>query len=303
MQTLESFAHRLLRASERHALLGPLALGLALFLLAQVLLLLAFGGIPHDLPTAAAVEILLLLAGASIPLLLLMVVFGSAFIQVAEISRAARYPARIFVLHYLKASLGVMQEQLECLQSGEGLSLAIAEIDEIAGWVPTFFSSAKGKYVGFDSSVPSYYLDRWAGYLRHLEAYEPGVRLRVISSPKNELVADIDAHPECAKRLQAIHDELEADLLCLEERRIRELAESHKLPSSSVVNLALWEDDFCLLWERGEARFVVRLALVDGPNYQRVRDFVADVEAEAVPLKSLLPSHEQVALAGPDSAS
>ncbi len=292
----------MLRASERHALLGPIALGLVLFLLAQGLLLLAFGGIPHDLPTLAAIEILLLFVGTLIPLILLTVAFGSVFLQVAEISRTADYPARIFVIHYLKTSLGVMQEQLQCLQSGEGLSLAIAEMDEVAGWVPTFFSSAKGRYVGFDSSVPSYYLQRWAGYIRYLQDYEPGVRLRVITSPKAELLADIHAHPECAKELQAIHDKLEADLVCLEEGRVKALAENHKLGSSSVVNLALWEDDYCLLWERGEARFVVRLAMMDGPNYQRVRDFIADVEAEAVPLRSLLPTHEQVALTDADSA-
>jgi hypothetical protein len=295
-------AHRLLRASERHALLGPIGLGLVLFLLAQGLLILFFGGIPHDLVTLIAVEVVLLLAGASVPLLLVTIAFGSAFVQVAEISRTARNPDRIFVIvrHYLLTSLGVMKEQLQCLQSGEGLSLAIAEMDEVAGWIPTFFSSAEGKYVGFDSSVPSYYLQRWDGYVRYLQEYEPGVRLRVITSPEDALLADIDAHPESAKRLQEVHDKMEADLVCLDERRVRKLAEKHKLPSSSVVDLALWEDDYCLLWERGEDRFTVRLALTEGPNYRRVRSFIADVEAEAKPLKALLPVHEQVTLTDPD---
>jgi len=200
------------------------------------------------------------------------------------------------VLHYLKTSLEVMQEQLQCLQSGEGLSLAIAEMDEVAGWVPTFFSSAKGKYVGFDSSVPSYYIKRWSGYIRYLQNHEPGVRLRVITSPREDLLADIHTHPEQAKQLQKIHDDLKADLVALEEDEVKRLAERHKLPSSSVLNLALWEDEYCLLWERGEDRFTVRLALVDGPVYQRIKGFVAEVEAEAVPLRSLLPTHEQVAL-------
>lgn len=271
---------------------------------AQALLLLIFGGLPHNLPATVAVEIVLLLAGALISLLLVMVAFRSAFLKVIEISRTAHNRAQTFVLvrHYLTTSLGVMQEQLKALH-GEGLSLAIAEMDEVAGWIPTFFSSAKGKYVGFDSSVPSYYLKRWEGYIRHLQSHEPGVRLRVITSPRQDLLDDIQEHPESARNLQEIHDDLHADLVCLDQAAVEKLAEKHKLPSSSVVSLALWEEDYCLFWEQGKERFTVRLALADGSHFPKLLDFITEVEAQAVPLRSLLPAHEQATLVDPDSIS
>ncbi len=122
------------------------------------------------------------------------------------------------------------------------------------------------------------------------------MRLRVITSPEAALRGDIDAHPENARKLRKIHDDLEAEFVHLDEERVKVLAEKHKLPPASVVNLALWEDDYCLLWERGEKRFTVRLALVDGPTYPNVRDFVCEVEEAAKPFRSLLPPHEQVPL-------
>lgn len=233
VQWLDAIAQRLLRTSERHPFLGPVLLGLALWALLQGVLWIGFGSIPHTPAAVLGAETVLLLAGASIPLLLVIVAFYSAFVEVARISQSARSPGRVFdlVRDYLATSLSAMKEQLQCLQ-GEGLSIAIA---------------------------------------------------------------DIDAHPESARQLQEIHDKLGADLLCLDEKKVEDLAEKHKL-SASVVNLALWEEDFCLLWERGKKRFMVRLALVDGPNYPKVCDFVREVEAEAKPLRSLLPSHEQVVL-------
>lgn len=167
--------------------------------------------------------------------------------------------------------------------------------------MPTFFSSAKGKYVGFDSSVPSEYLSRWRGYLRHLEVYEPGVRFRVITAPEERLASDISTRPQAARQLQRLHDALEADLLCLDEGIVGELAEKRRLPSSSIVNLAFWEDDYCLLWERGTDRFTIRLVLADDPMYARVREFVSEVEAQAVPLAVLLGEHEQGSLPEVDS--
>ena len=273
MRWLDSMAQWLLRASERHLFIGPLVLG--------------FGGIPHDLAAASAVEVVLLLAGASIPLILVAIAFGPVFAQVAGISHTAQHPLRTFIRHYLVTSLGVMQDQFASLQSGAGLSLAVAEMDEVAGWVPTFFSSAQGKYVGFDSSLPDEYLKRWTGYLRHLEQYEPGVRLRVITSPEADLISDIASHPAGAKHLQDVHDEMKAALLCLDESTVRHLAESHRLPNS-VVDLALWEGDYCLLWERGEERFTVRLVFADDPVYKRVQQFVADVEDKAKPLTTFM---------------
>lgn len=300
MEWTYSLAQRLLRASERHAFIGPVGLGLALFLLIQVVLWNGFGGIPHDLVSAVAVEVLLLLGAVSIPLLLVLVAFGPVFAQVIDISRTAQHPSRIFVGQYLVASLRVMHDQLKSLQSGAGLSLAIAEMDEGAGWMPTFFSSAGGKYVGFDSSVPSEYLSRWRGYICHLEDYEPGVRFRVITSPQVDLAADIATRPQAARQLQRIHDGLEADLLCLDEETVKHLAEKRQLPNS-IMNLAFWEDDYCLLWERGVDRFTIRLVLAEDPVYGRVRAFVAEVEAKAVPLGRLIGKHEQRSLPEADS--
>lgn len=295
MKWTYSAALRLLRASERHAFIGPVGLGLGLFLLVQIVLWKGFGGIPHDLGSVAAVEVLLLLAAGSVPLLLVLVAFGPVFAQVVDISRTAQHPSRIFVGQYLVASLGVMHDQLKSLQSGAGLSLAIAEMDEGAGWMPTFFSSASGKYVGFDSSVPSEYLSRWRGYIRHLEEYEPGVRFRVITSPDDELMADMASRPQAARQLQRIHDDLEADLLCLDEGTVKALAEKRRLPGS-IMNLAFWEEDYCLLWERGVDRFTIRLVLAEDPMYARVCDFVSEVEASAVPLVRLIGKHEQGSL-------
>lgn len=287
MRWLDSMAQWLLRASERHLFIGPLSLGFVLFGIAQAILVLGFGGIPHDLAAASAVEIVLLLAGVSIPLILVTVAFGPVFAKVAGISRTAQHPLRTFIRHYLVTSLGVMQDQFASLQSGAGLSLAIAEMDEVSGWVPTFFSSAQGKYVGFDSSLPDEYLKRWSGYLRHLEHYEPGVRLRVVTSLETDLISDIASHPASAKHLQGVHDDMTAVLLCLDEREVRHLAESHRLPYS-VVDLALWEEDYCLLWERGDERFTVRLVFADDPVFKRVQEFVSDVEAKAKPLTTFM---------------
>jgi hypothetical protein len=173
-------------------------------------------------------------------------------------------------------------------------------MDEGAGWMPTFFSSASGKYVGFDSSVPSEYLSRWRGYIRHLQDYEPGVRFRVITSRDADLASDIALRPQAAMQLQRIHNDLEADLLCLDEEEVRALAEKRQLPGS-IMNLAFWEDDYCLLWERGVDRFTIRLVLAEDPMYRRVCDFVAEVEASAVPLVRSIGKHEQSSLPEADS--
>ncbi len=58
-----------------------------LFGILEATLLIAFGGIPHEPATAAAVEIVLLLAGASIPLLLLLLAFYSAFVGTSATSK------------------------------------------------------------------------------------------------------------------------------------------------------------------------------------------------------------------------
>ncbi|HMJ72717.1 MAG TPA: hypothetical protein VK471_05035 [Solirubrobacterales bacterium] len=289
---LDSIAQRLLLSTERHPLAGPVALGLALFLLAQIALIVGFGGIPNDLLGVAAVEILLLLAGASIPLLLVIVALGPVFAEVAGISRTARPHSRIFARDYLVTSLRQMHEQLKSLQSGAGLSLAIADVGEVAGWIPTFFSNAWGVYVGFDATVPSEYLNRWAGYIRHLDSYEPGVRLRVVTSAYEDLAADITANPDAAKRLQEIHDQWQARLLYVDGQDLRALAEQHQLPSS-LVDLALWEGDYCLLWDRGTDRFTVRLCFESDPMYGRVMELISDVEAQAVPLAQLQPEDQK----------
>jgi len=287
VQGLDSLAQRLLLSTERHPLAGPVALGLVLFLLAQVILFVGFGGIPSDLLGAAAVEVLLLLAGAAIPLLLVIVALGPVFVEVAGISRTAQSHSRIFARDYLVAVLRQMHDQLKSLQSGSGLSLAIAEVGEVAGWIPTFFANAEGRYVGFDATVPSEYLKRWYGFVDHLDGYEPGVRMRVITSARDDLLADIDVNPEAVHRLQEIHDRWGAQLLHIDSQAIRQLAEQHRLPSS-LVDLALWEGDYCLLWDRGTDRFTVRLCLASDPMYDRVLRLVANVEAQAIPLADLM---------------
>jgi hypothetical protein len=288
VQTLNSIAQRLLLSNERHPLAGPVALGLGLFLLAQVVLFIGFGGIPSDFLGAAAVEILLLFAGATIPLVLVILALGPVFAEVAGISRTAQLNSRIFVLDYLVTSLRQMHEQLKSLQSGAGLSLAIAEVGEVAGWIPTFFSNARGAYVGFDAALPSEYLNRWHGYIHHLDGYEPGVRMRVVTSGHDDLMADIAANPDAAGRLQEIHDDWKARLLYIDGQTIRSLAERHQLPSS-LVDLALWEGDYCLLWDRGTDRFTVRLCFESDPMYSRVMELISDVEAQATPLSQLNP--------------
>ncbi len=286
VQHLNSIAQRLLLSNERHPLAGPVALGLALFLFAQVVFFIGFGAIPSDFLGAAAVEILLLFAGATIPLVLVIVALGPVFTEVAGISRTAQPHSRIFALDYLVASLRQMHEQLKSLQSGAGLSLAIAEVGEVAGWIPTFFSNARGAYVGFDATVPSEYLNRWHGYIRHLDRYEPGVRMRVVTSARDDLMADIAEYPDAARRLQEIHDHWKARLLYIDGQTIRGLAEQHQLPSS-LVDLALWEGDYCLLWDRGTDRFTVRLCFKSDPMYSRVMELISDVEAQAVPFSQL----------------
>jgi hypothetical protein len=288
VQRLNSIAERLLLSNERHPLAGPISLGLALFLLAQVVLLIGFGGIPSDFLGAAAVEVLLLLAGATIPLALVIVALGPVFAEVAGISRTAQPHSRIFVLDYLVASLREMHEQLKSLQSGAGLSLAIAEVGDVAGWIPTFFSNAGGAYVGFDATVPSEYLSRWNGYISHLDKYDPGVRMRVVTSAHDDLMTDIAANPDAIRHLQKVHDQWKARLLYIDGQAIRGLAEQHQLPSS-LVDLALWEGDYCLLWDRGTDRFTVRLCFASDPMYGRVMELISDVEAQAIPLSQLRP--------------
>ena len=276
---LDAVAQRLLLSTERHLLAGPVALGLALFLLAQVILFVGFGGIPSDLLGVAAVEVLLRLAGAAIPLLLVTVALGPVFVEVAGISRTAQSHSRIFARDYLVALLRQMHNQLKSLQTGSGLSLAIAEVGEVA--------NARGSYVGFDATVPSEYLERWHGFIRHLDGYEPGVRMRVITSARDDLLADIAANPDAARQLQETHDRWEAQLLHIDSQAIRKLAEQHQLPSS-LVDLAMWGGDYCLLWDRGTDRFTVRLCLVSDPMYDRVLRLITDVEAQAIPLDHLM---------------
>lgn len=98
MERLDSIANRLLLAGERHPVVGPVGLGLLLFALTQVVLFALFGGIPNELLSAVAVELLLLLAGATIPLVLLAIAFRTTFVQVAELSRAANPQSRPVVL-------------------------------------------------------------------------------------------------------------------------------------------------------------------------------------------------------------
>lgn len=266
--------------SERHPLAGPVLLGLTLFLLAQLLLLAASGHVPRDFLTLACIEILLLLAGATIPLFLVVVALAPAFARLAEISNTTQPHVRGFMLSYIDKALTQMDGQLKSLQSGAGLSLAIAQVGEVDGWLPAFFAGAKGKYVGLDATVPSNYLSRWSGFIHHLDDYQPGVRIRVITSPLEDLERDVRANPDAAARLLEIHNAWGADLLCIDGQAVRALAERHQLPNS-LVDLALWEDDYCLLWEGGIDRFTVRLCLGSDPMYGRVLKFVEAIEKQA----------------------
>lgn len=286
---LDSIARRLLLASERHSIVGPVGLGLAVFLAAQVVLFAFFGGLPHDPLGAVVLELLVLITGVTIPLILVMIAFRKAFQKVLVISRTATPRAREFLIDHLGRTLDGMHEQLKSLQSGTGLSLAVADLEEVGGWIPTFFSQAQGVYVGFDATTPSEYVRRWRPYLHYLDQYKPGVRLRVVTASTEDLESDLVAHPEAASQLQAMHDAWGARLLCMDGDAVRELAEGLRLPSS-LVDLAFWEGDYCLLWERGTDRFTVRLCYAGEPTYERVSMLIHAVERAARPLAELHPS-------------
>lgn len=283
MERLDSIAKRLLLASERHPAFGSVVFGLVLFVLAQVVLFALFGGIPNDLLAAIAVELLLLLAGAAIPLVLLTIAFRRIFARVAELSQVAQSPSRAILLDHLDRTLRLVRDQLGSLQSGTGLSLSLGDMDEVSGWIPTFFSGATGPYVGLDATLPSDYLGRLDPFLRHLDEYRPGVRLRIVTAPTEDLEEDLRCHPEAVDHLQEMHDAWGARLLFMDREEVRVLAEKHRLPGS-LVDLALWEGDYCLLWEWGMNQFTVRLCYSDDPTYDQVMALVAAVEEAAVPL-------------------
>lgn len=292
MRLSDATAKRLLNFSERHPLAGPFLLGLFLFLFAQLLLLVWWGHIPRDFLTLAAIEILLLLAGATIPLLLVLVAIAPAFARMVRISHMAQPHVRGFVQSYLDTTLTHMADQLKSLQSGAGLSLAVSQVGEVDGWLPAFFDSAQGQYVGLDATVPSTYLSRWRGFIEHLNAHQPGVRMRVITSPTGDLRKDVVANPDAARRLLKLHNQWEARLLCIDGQAVRSLAERHELPST-LVDLALWEGDYCLLWEGGVDRFTVRLCLESDPMYGRVAAFIEAIEEEAANFAQFTARHGQ----------
>lgn len=282
LDRLDSLTKRLLFANEQHPVFGPIAVGLTLFFLAQLVLFALFGGIPNELPGAIAVESLLLLAGATIPLVLLTIAFRRVFVRVAELSQVVQPPSRGIVLDHLDTTLQLMRDQLESLQSSTGLSLSMGDINEVSGWIPTFFSQANGSYVGFDATLPSQYFKRLDPFLRHLDEYPSGVRLRVVTSRTEDLEEDLKRHPDAMERLQRLHDSWGARLLFLDCDEVRALAEEHRLPDS-LVDLALWEGDYCLLWEWGMNRFTVRLCYANDPTYDRVLTLIDAVEQAAIP--------------------
>lgn len=111
--------------------------------------------------------------------------------------------------------------------------------------------------------------------------------MRIVTAPVEALEEDLRRHPEAAHRLQEMHDAWGARLLFIDREDVRALAEKHRLPAS-LVDLAVWEGDYCLLWEWGLNQFTVRLCYSDDPTYDRVMALVVAVEQAAVPLGHML---------------
>jgi len=260
-----------------------LVVGVANLVLAQMDAELSFG-------SEAGLEVLILFAAVSVPIVLTLTILRSELKTIYSTLNEGPTKAAPILLRFVSEEIRELGEKIADTRT-DGVDL---EPRVATAWIrDRCFSVASGNFYATDVLVPSVFMGLYEDYLRAHRNYLHGsqscdsVRINVAST--RDLVMDFRANPLAVRRYERWHVEAGVELLHLDEVRAMEIARQCQL--RNTFDFAVWEEEFALLVryrESGETN--LRLALVGEPVYQRCIGFLERAREEAKPFHEAMES-------------
>jgi hypothetical protein len=258
-----------------------LVVGIANFVLAQMHAHLSLG-------SEAGVEILILFAAVSVPIVLTLTILRSELKTIYDTLNEGPNKAAPILLRFVSEEIRELGEKIADTRS-DGVDL---EPWVATAWVrDRCFSVASGNFVATDVLVPSVFMALYSDYLHahrsYLDDTESCVSARINLASTRDLLRDFKNDPITFNRYQRWHTEAGVELLHLDEIRALEIARQCQL--RKTLDFALWEEEFALLVKyRKSGETNLRLALVGELAYRRCLHFYERALEEAKPFHEVL---------------
>jgi hypothetical protein len=256
----------------------PLVLALLIILAANIVLAKMHSHL--SLGTELGLELLILFAAISVPIVLISAILWPELKTIYKVLSEGPAKATPILLRFVREEMRELGEKIADTRSS-GIDLPP---NVVTPWIrDRCFAVASGNYLTTDVLVPSRFMDIYPDYLRAHRQYidrRPNESVRINLASTADLLADSRNNPDAFDEYVQWHTEAEVELLHLDLTRARKIAEQCQL--RGTVDFAIWQKEFALLVEyRDSGETNLRLTLVDEPTYGRCLSFFERVREEA----------------------
>ncbi len=280
---LDRLLGRWISVIRRHLVAAHVLVALLLALLADRGVSATLGQHP-SLPERLGIELAIVLAAVSVPVVLTLGALRSQFRQIFNLVSDAPGASASVMLRFVSEELHDLERRLDTLRL-HGIRLAPTELSD---WVrPRCFGATRGRYIAADVCSPSVFMRNYRGYLdahsTYIETTGQRTTVRVNLCDEDELEHDATAHADAYRSYVRWHDDNEVLLLHLPPRRAASLANDAGL-GSTPIDAALWLNELVIRTEFESAETLrVTIGLVDDPLYRGVCAYLQAVLREAEP--------------------
>jgi hypothetical protein len=272
---------RWIEANEGH----PIAMHIAVGAVLVVCIDGAFFTLVQPTPGTAVLltaEAAILLLGVSLPIAISVLAFRRAFLILLRITQSASGRGVAPRLKFVEEELRRLDRNLSDLRHAG----VLLEMSDVAAWVrDRCFSVAAGRYVGTDPTPPSVFADQLGEYLSAHAAYleRRGIddSSRICMTSLADLRSDVLDNPADFAEFVKWHRDNRVELFHMEPERALEIARDCGMPG--VIDLAYWDDEYCLLWGESRAGVTVRVAFAGEETFAKAVEFIERVGREAGP--------------------